>query len=71
MKSRKLIKLHPEPADKRKVVASLTDRGKQLLEQMIPYAEAITAETLAPLNPAEREAFLFLLRKLIASERDG
>lgn len=70
LKSRKLIKLHPEPADKRKVVASLTDRGKQLLEHMIPCAEAITAETLAPLNPAEREALLFLLRKLMASERD-
>ena len=70
LRTRKLIKLHPEPSDKRKVVAALTDRGTQLLEQMIPCAEAITTETLAPLNPAEREAFLFLLRKLMASERN-
>jgi hypothetical protein len=38
---------------------------------MIPCAEAITTETMAPLNPAEREAFLFLLRKLMGSGRDG
>jgi DNA-binding MarR family transcriptional regulator len=71
LKARKLIKLSTEPSDKRKVVASLTDLGRQLLQRMIPCAEAITAETMAPLNPAEREAFLFLLRKLMMPERDG
>ena len=71
LKARKLIKLSADPSDKRKVVASLTERGGQLLEAMIPCAEAITTETMAPLNPAEREAFLFLLRKLMGSGRDG
>jgi MarR family transcriptional regulator, lower aerobic nicotinate degradation pathway regulator len=71
LKARKLIKLSADPSDKRKVVASLTDRGGQLLQQMIPCAEAITTETMAPLNPAEREAFLFLLRKLMESGRGG
>jgi MarR family transcriptional regulator, lower aerobic nicotinate degradation pathway regulator len=68
---RKLIKLSADPLDKRKVVASLTGQGRQLLEKMIPSAQEITVETVAPLNPAEREALMFLLRKLIEGEDVG
>ncbi|WP_410050504.1 MarR family winged helix-turn-helix transcriptional regulator [Bradyrhizobium sp. Bra78] len=68
---RKLIKLSADPLDKRKVVASLTGQGRQLLQEMIPSAQEITIETVAPLNPAEREAFMFLLRKLIEGEDGG
>jgi DNA-binding MarR family transcriptional regulator len=65
---RKLIKLSADPSDKRKVVASLTNQGRQLLSTMVPSAQRISVETLAPLNPAEREALIFLLRKLMESE---
>ncbi|KJC38695.1 MarR family transcriptional regulator [Bradyrhizobium sp. LTSP849] len=68
---RKLIKLSADPSDKRKVVASLTGHGRQLLQEMIPSAREITVETVAPLNPAEREALMFLLRKLIEGEDGG
>ena len=71
LEERKLIKLSADPLDKRKVVASLTGQGRQLLEKMIPSAREITVETVAPLNPAEREALMFLLRKLIESEGGG
>ena len=68
---RKLIKLSADPSDKRKVVASLTGQGRLLLQEMIPSAREITIETVAPLNPAEREALMFLLRKLIEGEGGG
>ena len=65
LRTRQLIKISVDRSDRRKVVAELTVKGRSVLARMIPSARRITAQTLNPLNPAEREAFLFLLRKLI------
>jgi DNA-binding MarR family transcriptional regulator len=53
-----------DPNDKRRSLISLTDQGRQLIEDMFPIAHNITAETLAPLTPAEQRKFVVLLRKL-------
>ena len=65
LKARKLISLSADRTDRRKVVAELTQKGREVLARMIPSARKITAQTLDPLNTGEREALLFLLRKLI------
>lgn len=64
LKERNLIDAKPDPTDGRRSLWHLSDPGRRLLLQVIPRAEAITRETLAPLDPAERAAFLKLLRKL-------
>ncbi len=70
LKSRALIALQPDPSDRRKVIVSLTDEGKQLVAEMQPHAQAISEETFGPLNEAERIALLYLLRKITESDAD-
>jgi len=65
LKARDLISLEPDPQDRRKVICSLTDSGLQLVQETVPRAAQISELTLSKLNPAERVAVLFLLRKLI------
>ncbi len=68
LKSRHLIELEPDPADRRKVMASLSSVGSALVNEMEPFARTITDETFGSLNSAERVALLYLLRKMIDSE---
>ena len=68
LKARGLLKLSPGKDDGRKVIAELTPQGAALIAEMVPHAHAITERTLDRLNPAERVALLFLLRKLIDSD---
>lgn len=59
-----LVATRTDQQDLRRVIASLTEAGEALITGMIPSAEGITAETLSPLDPAERETFLSLLKKM-------
>ncbi|WP_281174366.1 MarR family winged helix-turn-helix transcriptional regulator [Skermanella stibiiresistens] len=68
LKARDLITLASDPEDRRKVVVNLTDAGRTLIEDMVPHARRITELTLDGLNPAERLAILFLLRKMNEQE---
>jgi DNA-binding MarR family transcriptional regulator len=65
LEARKLIERGPDPNDRRCTILRLTDKGKALAVDAIAQARTITEATLAPLAPAERQAFLSLLRKLI------
>jgi DNA-binding MarR family transcriptional regulator len=65
LKARDLITLEPDPEDRRKVIISLSDAGRQRIEETVPNAARISELTMSKLNPAERVAILFLLRKLI------
>src|SRR3954454_9911079 len=62
--ARGLTKTGPDPADRRRLLVSLTRAGQQLAEKTAPNALAITRETLAPLDAKEREALVTLLSKL-------
>lgn len=62
--ARGLTETSPDPQDGRRLLVSLTRAGQQLAEKAAPNALAISRETLAPLEPKEREVLLGLLNKL-------
>ncbi|AYG62389.1 MarR family transcriptional regulator [Rhizobium jaguaris] len=64
LKARGLIELSKDEADGRKVIISILPKGEALLQAMYPQARQISEKTMARLNPAERVALLFLLRKI-------
>jgi len=62
--ARGLTETAPDPEDGRRLLVSLTRPGQQLAERAAPNALAISKETLAPLEPKERETLFALLNKL-------
>lgn len=65
LKSRDLIVLSHDSTDRRKVLVTLSKTGSQLVKETVPFATDITEATFGNLNPAERVALVFLLRKMI------
>lgn len=61
---RGLTETSPDPQDGRRLLVSLTKAGQQLAEKVAPNALAVSRETLAPLEPKEREVLMGLLSKL-------
>src|SRR5258708_34392699 len=64
LSARGLTETSPDPEDGRRLLVSLTRAGQQMAEKAAPSALAITRETLAPLDPKERETLIALLSKL-------
>lgn len=62
--ARGLTETSQDPEDGRRLLVSLTRAGQQLAEKVAPSALAVTRETLAPLEPKEREMLMALLNKL-------
>ena len=62
--ARGLIDRKPDAEDRRRVVLSLTGDGRSLIAAAMPDGHAISDETLAGLDEAERRAFLALLKRL-------
>jgi MarR family transcriptional regulator, lower aerobic nicotinate degradation pathway regulator len=62
--ARGLTETSADPEDGRRLRVSLTRTGQQLAEKVAANALAISKETLAPLDPRERELFVALLEKL-------
>jgi DNA-binding MarR family transcriptional regulator len=54
----------PDPADKRRNVVTITDRGRNRAAELAARAEAIQDELLAPLTSAERAELVRLLSLL-------
>ena len=65
LKARELVTLGHDAQDKRKVIVHLSETGRQAAEQTLPNAQQISELTLSNLNPGERVAMAFLLRKMI------
>jgi DNA-binding MarR family transcriptional regulator len=65
LKARELVNLGHDPLDKRKVIVNLSDAGREAAEQTLPNAQVISELTMCNLNPGERIAMVFLLRKMI------
>jgi MarR family transcriptional regulator, lower aerobic nicotinate degradation pathway regulator len=61
---RGLTTTKPDPADGRRLLVALTMEGAALYDKAAPIAAEITEETLKPLGPDERSAFLKLLARL-------
>jgi DNA-binding MarR family transcriptional regulator len=62
--ARGLTETSPDPEDGRRLLVSLTRAGQQLAEKAAPNALAISRETLAPLEPKERDVLMELLNRL-------
>ena len=62
--ARGLTETSADPEDGRRLRVSLTRVGQQLAEKVAANALAISKETLAPLDPRERELLVELLEKL-------
>ncbi len=62
--ARGLTETSADPEDGRRLRVSLTRVGQQLAEKVAANALAISKETLAPLDPRERELLVALLEKL-------
>ena len=54
----------PDPADRRRLLVALTDRGAALYKRASPIAAGITEKTLASLDERERAELSALLVKL-------
>ena len=65
LRDRDLVSLGQDPVDKRKVIVMLTEAGHHLIGSTTRNAKNITELTYGPLNPAERIALDFLLRKML------
>src|SRR5579864_1668185 len=62
--ARGLTETSADPADRRRLRVSLTRAGQQVAEKVAANALAVSRETLAPLDPREREMLMELLGKL-------
>ena len=62
--ARGLTETSADPEDGRRLRVSLTRVGQQLAEKVAANALAISRETLAPLDPRERELLVALLERL-------
>jgi DNA-binding MarR family transcriptional regulator len=68
LRARGLIALRTDATDRRKTVVELTEAGDRLLVEATPSAARISELTMADLNPVERVAVLYLLRKLAGDD---
>ena len=59
-----LLQRLPHPEDRRAYKISLTAAGKELELELAPLAEELHRAILAPLTPAEVDAFIVILQKL-------
>ena len=61
---RGFVEAKVDPDDGRRRMLALTSAGLEVVARAIPAGLDISAETLEPLDPGEREQFMKLLKKL-------
>ncbi|MEO9458694.1 MAG: MarR family transcriptional regulator [Lentilitoribacter sp.] len=64
LKDKGFVELKPDLEDKRRLVISLSDKGKSIVAGLEEIGANITEETLSPLNDAERATLVKLLQKI-------
>lgn len=62
--ARGLVERRPDPDDRRRLLLTLSAEGAALAGRVAERGLEISAKTLEPLSPAERDTFLRLLRQL-------
>lgn len=65
LKSRNLVAVTPDSADRRKLTIRITSKGLSLIGRTVPFAMGVTESTYGDLNQGERVALMFLLRKML------
>jgi len=66
LKTRGLLIVKPDLNDRRKTIIRLTPAGQKLVQETVPHAEIVSEETFGVLNPGERIALAFLLKKMLS-----
>ena len=66
MASVNLVSRRVDPSDRRRVVLRLSRRGEEAYSEIVPLANKIQSEILAPLDPSEAELFSHLLGKVLS-----
>jgi DNA-binding MarR family transcriptional regulator len=69
LQTRHHIDRQTDPADRRRNVVTLTDAGRQHLEELQQHADAVQDELLRGLDAAERQQLQLLLAKLLDSHQ--
>lgn len=64
LNERALTRTRPDPRDRRRTLVGLTPEGRRVARRLIVNGPAVSAETLEPLDPAERALFLKFLARL-------
>ena len=64
LRARGLVATAGDANDRRRRAVTLTPTGRRVTEAAIAVASQITAQTLAPLSPAQQRAMVRLLKKL-------
>jgi len=67
---RRLVERSRDPGDGRRSKLCLTQRGRGLVERLIPLGVDVTARTLQPLTAREQKLFLRLLARLAGTILD-
>lgn len=62
--TRGLVELTRHDGDRRRVMVSLTPKGRATVAQLVPLAQDVTAETLQPLSAKEAATLLKLLTRI-------
>jgi DNA-binding MarR family transcriptional regulator len=65
LSDRNLLRRLPDPNDRRRTMLAITSDGLKLTEELEVAGHAVTSETLAPLEPAERQELYRLLAKIL------
>jgi DNA-binding MarR family transcriptional regulator len=69
--ARGLVTRETDPANRRSVLVTLTDRGRELIDDIVVDHVDLETELLAPLSPTEQTRLVGLLRKLLIGLGDG
>jgi len=64
LRAQGLVKRRRDPEDARLRIVELTDTGSGLLEELLPLAVKITAETLDPLGADDADTLVDLLWRI-------
>jgi DNA-binding MarR family transcriptional regulator len=71
LRDRKLVRLCPDPSDRRKTIVNLEPAGRRLVERMIPVLEKVADATMDRLSVAERVALVYLLEKISHTDEEA
>jgi DNA-binding MarR family transcriptional regulator len=65
MEGRGYLERAPDPADRRRNLVRITERGEKFLTELDDQLDAAQEELLAPLSPGERETLVAMLSRLV------
>ncbi|MFN3550175.1 MAG: MarR family winged helix-turn-helix transcriptional regulator [Mesorhizobium sp.] len=64
LKMRGFVEVRNHDEDRRRIVVSLTEEGREAVARLLPEARLVTEETLSPLTPREAATLTRLLVKI-------